>query len=310
MSEAAQTESGHIGAVRGIDVRLSTIRWTLLLLSLVVAGPIAAGFVAQVRAPDGGPEASLFTGAAIMPGIVALVVTTALAAVLGVLSARYAGPRSGLRNAGFVLAWAAYATGEVDDIIRLAESSGPFGMIALEGAVVAAVGIALAAIILAAQRPTAEIEVRDFGQHDPKPWRSLLTPAGLAALAVALVVALVVAHAVAYEGLRGQAIFAAGVAGIAAGLLGRIAASFLDASNPPPTLALHAGVCLAAAIAPWSARVLAGSSDAVLAAAEAGTLPGASLILPLDWIAGALIGVQIGSAWAGGSIQQGEKVAS
>lgn len=309
MSEAAQTESGHVNAIRGVDVRLSTIRWTLMLLALVVAGPIAAGFVAQVRAPDGGPEASLFTGAAFMPGLVALVVTTALAAVLGVVSARYAGPRSGLRNAGFVIAWAAYATGEVDDIIRLAESSSPLRMVAVEGAVVAVIGIVLSAIVLAAQRPTAEIEVRDFGQPSSKPWQGLARRASLVALGVSLVVALIVGHLLAYEGLRGQAIFAAGVAGLAAGLLGRLAASFLDAETPPPTLAMHIGVCLAAAVAPWAAGILVGGSDAVLSAAEAGTLPGAALVLPLDWIAGALIGVQIGSAWAGGSIQQGEKVA-
>lgn len=302
---APTPQTSHPREPEGIDVRLSTIRWTLSLTSLLVAGPIAAGLVAGVRGPDGGPEASLFTGESLGPGLIALVVSFALAAVLGVVSARFAGPRSGLRNAGFVIAWASFATGEVDRIIIIADSAGPFRAIAVEGVVVGLLGLVLCGLILLASRPTAHVELRDFGDGDTKPWQGSLSLAGLVAFAASAIIAVVVGGYLAFdESMRGQAILAACVGGLLAGLVGRLAGSAIDASGPPPALACMAGLLAAGVIAPWLPGFMTGDSNAIVEAARSGTLPSAAHVLPLDWLAGTLIGVQIGMVWAGGSLEQ------
>jgi len=253
-----------------------------LAVAFAVVGPVAGLFVGSLRGTDGGTQATLLVGQSPVVGLVAGVFAFGFAAVAGAVGSRAAGLNIGLGCAGLVLSWAAWLSGRLDEIVAVSRHS-PLPALILEGLCVA---IMLGGVVWV---------VRRFSSDDPDP----KTEVGASAIAVALTAGLAIsataAWVVAIEPLKGQTIGAAFVAG----LVGAATARLVFLRLPGWT-----AVCIPAALVvlgPLATQAMAG--DVVDAVFE-GTLFRLGWLMPMDWAAGALLGIPIGLAWTDGVVQQ------
>lgn len=296
----------------------AALRWILPLTSLLVLGPLAGLLTGSLIAPDGGHDATPLLCDTPVFGVLAAVGVFVLATVGGVVTASQMGGGWGLASAGFVLAWGAWGTGTVDQILRRTQSGATFWTIAIEGALMGVLGLVSAVVILAAGRrhaadaaesatPRASQagfvgrvveEVTGLGAalvgrgRDADDGESPSAGAVLLSLVIALAAGAVGAWLVAVEALKGQTFAAAAVAGIVAAAIGRV-----TTERSPATLYVLV-VALLAVASPIAAAVMYPGAEGAVRAAYASNLIPVARILPLDWIAGGLVGVPIGLSWA------------
>ena len=117
------------------------------------------------------------------------------------------------------------------------------------------------------------------------------------ACAIGLAAGALAAWLVAVTPLKGQDVMAAVAAGAAAAAAARLA----DIRVPLAPVAVPLAVL--AVLGPVAGLVLSGSGD-VVAASYQGALAPIAQITPLDWIAGALLGIPLGAGWAGSMIEK------
>jgi hypothetical protein len=241
------------------------------------------------------------------------------AAAVGIFAAKVNGCRSGLNSAGIVFAWAASQTATIEAILRRAQGPGPLIPLAIEGFVFALLAVPVGALVwhaglgrglhgAAHPLPPGAPALRRWltggasgpkgllGEHESLAAslaRALLRPAGLGAIGVTVAIGAGACWLVAQDVLKGQAIFAAAVAGLFAVPLGRLAGEALG--EQPPLSAFFVGFALLALIGPLSAMFLHGPN--LIPDLYAGRLFGAAAPVTLDWIAGGFIGIPIGEAW-------------
>ncbi|MEL6329537.1 MAG: hypothetical protein AAFR38_07730 [Planctomycetota bacterium] len=276
----------------------SALRWICVLTAVLAAGPLVASLVAQLPGPSGSSDSSFLWSAAPVRGLALLLLVAAATGVGAVLSAKLAGFTFGLGAGAVITAWSAFRTGGVADMVRENAGGSPVTFV-IEGAVFAVLGVAIVMATWAQARPRADREKQpSFRQA----LRNLRKPPGLAAIVAALAAAIVASFLVAFEGLRGQAIFAAWAAGIAGGAAGGLAAGALGAERTP-VFAPFVGVLLAAVVGPIIAMIVPGSG-AFEEAALRGTLSGPAVLQPVDWLFGALLGVPTGVGWVAASLEQ------
>ena len=134
-------------------------------------------------------------------------------------------------------------------------------------------------------------EIDDDGQEDD--W-AMSTPALKMAASGACV--LPVVWLIAQSPMKGQVIAATIIGSIAAGFVGRMIAPTVQ-----PVL-LFASVCVFGALGQWVAGMWLPEDPNVMVAA--GTLPHIVLPLPIDYAAGALIGIPIGLSWSNGFLEK------
>lgn len=261
-------------------MKSAVLRWTIYLLALFALGPVAGLLTGSLRGLDGGPDATPLVCSAPVAGILAGVAALAIALAVGLVGARLVGVEHGYTAAGLVLAWAAWRTGEVSELIRTAQSGAPLRSLTLEGVLFGALALGIAwALAAFAKRPTDAPEQPRFGSR----------PLGV--LVAGFLAAGVGAWLVAVTPLKGQAVAAAIAGGILAAAVGRL----VDLEAPLPILV--APVLLVGIVAPLTGFITRGTTG-VVAAAYAGTLFPTSHITPLDFIAGAFLGVPVGISWA------------
>ncbi|MEO1008237.1 MAG: hypothetical protein AAFX79_06700 [Planctomycetota bacterium] len=269
----------------------AVIRWTLYIAALVVVGPIAGGLAAMNQAADGSEGTILLSRAPVL-GVVGLAGGGTLAAILGAVSARFCGARAGLTTAGIVLAWMAGRTASTAEIIR-AQGTGPWTSLVIEGVLVAVMLAGVGAAIGVLAKPVE-------AQHGVEAERGVAL-SGRSALAIAAAVvaggALVWVFAV--TPLKGQAIAAAGLAAVGLTLVVRV----IDRATPALGAVLACAVLAVAGPAFALATVPPGDA---LAASYAQQLPAVSRPTPLDWSAGALLGIPIGLAWAASILKRAD----
>lgn len=279
----------------------ATVRWTIHILALCVLGPIAGLLIASLHAPDGGPHATLLLNTQPAVGVLMGLLAFSLAAALAFLAAKLVDARAGLFAAGVVLAWAAARSGRVDVILRAQNTSSPLIMLAVEGLLVGLLGVLIAIGVYAIAKPTEQLPA-----SEPAPFfkvlgaaarRAVRAPGITIALPVAVVAGAAAAWIVATSALKGQAIAAGFVAGIIGGAAGRIA----DVRTPGQTFMIAIGIL--AIVAPISALIFQRGVGPVEAAYDA-TLFALTRVAPLDWVAGGLLGVPLGVAWAGSMIEK------
>lgn len=268
---------------------VAVVRWTWYIVCLVVLGPIAGALAALPEGPDGSAGTALASRAPV-EGVLGLMGGLALAACAGAASGRMVGQRAAMSCAGLIVLWMAARTASVSGLVR-ASGHGPWPWLVAEGAVVAA-GLAVVgvAIALATRRRPAQADGPEDEHGVSLAWRSA------PAVAAAGVAGGVVGAAIAVTPLKGQAIAAAVLAAVAAAMVVRL----VDRRTPALGAVLAVGVLAIASPAALLASVAPGDA---LAATYAGDLPSLGLLTPLDWAAGALLGVPVGLAWAG-SIQR------
>lgn len=276
----------------------AVVRYAIPLLALFGAGPIAGYLTASLRTPDAGSGASLLVSASPSQGIIAGLVSMALALVIGVIGARFVGRRAGLFSAGLVLAWAAINTGRVDTIIGRSGSGGALNTIALEGVLVGLVGVAVAIVIfMVPERAPSAAPSPGQAQLPPEPTK-LLDPSAPVAIAAAIAASGVACWLIAQSTMKGQTFAAATIAGIFAAAAGRMASQRVS-----PAIFV-AGIAILACAAPATAVFVHSGADGAFKAAISGRLFALARPLPLDWLAGAFLGIPVGLSWAGSMLDK------
>lgn len=307
----------------------ATIKQLPWILALFVLGPIAGYLTGSLRAADGSTQATLLISTAPALGIVAGAVTLVFALAVGVFASRLNGCRSGLNAAGIVVAWAAAQTATIDGVLRGTQSDAPLVTLAIEGLIFGLFAVPVAAIIWRAGLGKGQHgELHPLPGGSPSmlafmtanPWgpkglrdeheslgaglvRAFTRPAGIGAIAVTVAVGFGVAYLVCQDTLKGQAIFAAAVAGIVAVPLGRLAGESLK--EQPPIASFVIGFAILGLVGPLAAKFLHAGS--LIPDLYAGRLTGVAAPVTLDWIAGACIGLPIGEAWFLGMFKPAEK---
>lgn len=272
-------------------MRHTLYRWLLLLLAMFVLGPIAGMMAGSLRATDGGPQTSLLVNDSLVMGLLVTLGVFFLAAVAGIAGSFISGLRHGMLCTGLVLAWAAWGMGQIDRILHHTQSASTMYALSAEGVLVGMLSVALAAVlVLIARQPALEPELAPH-HHTPEP-RSLVDKATPMALAASLVVAGIIAWLVAQDTLKGQTFAAAALAGMFGATAGRLTASAASA------LTFVLAIALLAIASPLIAAFMHSSPIGPTRAALAGTMFPLARLLPLDWAAGAFVGIPLGLSWA------------
>ncbi|MCA9299668.1 MAG: hypothetical protein KDA28_11410, partial [Phycisphaerales bacterium] len=209
------------------------------------------------------------------------------------------GARAGSVAAGFVAAWAAYRTGTVDGFIRRTQDNSVFTMLAVEGLLVGLVGAAIwMGILVAGRAQTSKEAINETTGLSIGGLlkRALTTRSCQAAFVVAIFAGGAAAWAVVQEPLKGQTIFGAGVAGIAAGLAGRLVG--VTIGEEPGGVPVILAMAVLSFVGPLTVYLAPGSDD-VVGSLYSGDFVGSAAPLSLDWLAGSLLGVPIGLNWVG-----------
>lgn len=170
---------------------------------------------------------------------------------------------------------------------------GSMGLLALEGLLWAIVLLLMAAIVLRFGGDFVTPMKNDDGTTDD--WAM-----GNAAIKMAASGACVlpVVWLIAQSPMKGQVVIATTLGAVAAGLVGRLVAPTVQ-----PVL-LFPAVCVFGALGQWVAGMGLPQDPSALVAA--GQLPNIVLPLPIDYAAGALMGIPIGTSWANGFLEKQE----
>lgn len=273
-------------------------RWAIYGLAVLVLGPLAGWLTGMLSAIDGGTEATPLLSASPARGVGVGVIAWLIAMGTGLAAARYHGVGPAYTAAGLVLAWAAWGTAQVDELIRTAQSARPLFLLACEGTIFGALSLGGAVAIarlagFPGTRASGQAAVSpDVGSGTGHGHHRLFVR-GMAAIGAGFLSATVVAWLVAASPLKGQSLAAT----IFASAAGAAAARLTDPFAAPPLLLCPA--LLLGLAGPLSGLMVIGGDapDVIYAAYRDMLLPTANPV-PFDWLAGAFLGMPLGSTWA------------
>lgn len=274
------------------------IRWVCRGVSLLVLGPIAAWAAGGVRAPDGSSESTLLTGTSLVGGVIALVIVGVCVLLASGISALASDRHEAVLNSGFVMGWVAWTAGRLGEVFRMSPEAGTLVLLATEAAALGAVVVASWILADRLSRRAPKDEGLSLSGRDLT--ASVVLKAGVPTMAVSLVLGMVCVWLFARHDAPGQALGAAFIAGVGAGVFGSLVHQSVmqDQGTGLPGLtavfvAVMLGLLLAGVIAPVVGLAMPGSGK-LLAGVARGNLPGWVLVSPSAWAAGALIGVPAG----------------
>lgn len=278
------------------------LRWVFPLAAMFVLGPLAWMMTGTLRARDGSADASLLVCVSPMMGVGIGVGVMLIALVVGMLGARLIGATRGLLCAGLVLVWAAAGTGRVDEILGQTGGGGTLWMLSAEGLMLTVIGAGIAWLILRTPlKPLGGLAATSNEQHEADVGGMTMWDSSVPmALGAAILGAAVVGWIVAFDAQKGQTIGAAVLAGVGAAVVARLV------SQTASPAVFIAGVALLGVAGPAAATLVHGSGLGPTRAAINGSLLALARPLPLDWVAGAMLGVPMGLSWAGSLIQKHE----
>jgi len=266
------------------------IRWAIALIAVLLLGPLAGTFVGGLRASDGGPHVTLIANAAPAAGILGGLAALTLATLGGIVAGRIANVSWGYVATGLILAWPAFLTGEVREVLRSTQDASVLWAVAFEGALFGALGV------------LAALAISRWGRRRPAPdavherEEPLWSAMGLVGAVTALLVGGLIAFLVAREGLKGQTIGAAALGAVGAATAGGLAAHRVTG------VAFVAAAGVLAFAGPAIAVGVIGGDP--LEKSYANDLFPLAWISPLDWLAGAFLGTPVGVAWSGSMIDK------
>jgi hypothetical protein len=259
-----------------------TRAWAPVLVSLLVLGPMAGRVTGALLGPGAGQDATLLITLSPLLGLFAAGAVTLLATAALWLGSRVGG-KAALLSAGLVLCWAAARTGRLDEIIAVQRRS-PTPKLLLEGLLVALMAVGLSQAL------------RGMARGMAAPSWSALRAAGFGVIAGVLV-----AWILAVEPLKGQTLAAAFGAGVIGAAVARMTAV---AVAPYQLIAIPAGLAL---LGPLTTAAAGG--DLVRDMLQ-GQLFRLSMVLPLDWLAGGMLGLPFGIMWTEAVVAQHSSAAS
>ncbi|MEC9373983.1 MAG: hypothetical protein VYC34_09070 [Planctomycetota bacterium] len=264
------------------------LRWTLFAVAVFAVGPLAGSLFEGLYAVNGAPAVTMLVSASPASTVFATVAAFAIAAIYGLVTARLVGAAFGFFTTGAILAWAAWQAGPVSEILRAAGANAPLTTFAIEGLILGLAGAGLAWLQVRIARPVTADQA--------KPTEPLISTDSAVGLLVTILVGAAVAWILAREGRKGQTIAAAGGAALLAATAAR------GFAHNCATVSFFLGIALLAAIGPVATGLIGGAD--ILAHAYANTLFPLGWISPLDWIAGAFMGIPLGMTWAGSMIEK------
>lgn len=279
---AAPTKVGYDPAMTR-----SAWRWIYAFAVIFLAGPLCCWLVGAVDAVDGSAAAGATLSARPAIALLALLGAGAVAAIAGLIGARFFSERTGLVGAGLALSWTPWAVGRLDDFAHQPFERAIFPSLAIEGAIIGALAVALAITICRQARRSG---------HGGDPANSGLLEGGMLGPIIALVVGGIAAWVVARSYDPGQGFGAAFCAGLFGSLVGRVV------DNRSPDRAYFAIVPALAVAAPLIAAFASGAQ--AVAHIYAGEVFPPGMVMPMDWLAGSLVGIPMGTAWAGSIIEK------
>jgi hypothetical protein len=268
----------------------TVIRWTLFALCLLVVGPMCWWLVSGLRLGDvrtvATPGVHQGTGGMAV-GLLMGLLAVGIAGIASCLIARITSVRWGLFCGGVALAWAARSSDSLDALMR-AGGEGVLMRLSIEAAVLGAGLLAVLAVLL----PRGESPPLRTALSD----RVTLTALGTG-FAAALVAGFVAAYVVAQSMLRGQTLAAAVVAGLAAGAVSAVV------SPRPEPLALLLGLVVLAVASPIIAGATSLPTGRLTMLANGATIFAGARVLPMDVLAGGLMGIPLGLAWGSSMVK-------
>ncbi len=269
-----------------------SVRWSLFFIALLAVGPALWLLVGPLHASDGGPGRTPLLSQSPLIGGLRGFAAVIIACGLGLLIKRFVTPRWALFCTGLALVWTAFGTGTLTEILRAQPSERTLWMLGLEGLLFGIPVALLGRLVM----PCVPHAIPRHTPRDRRPGFGEPTPlvAGTIAFIVALIGGAVAAWLIAQNVYKGQTVFAA----IAGGLLGAMAGHLAAPSAPAWTFI--AAIAALAATSPIAAALTEKGGISLLQAAYNATIFPPARILPLDWLAGGLIGVPLGLAWAAG----------
>ena len=296
----------------------TAVTWACRLISIFALGPLAWWLAASSRAADGSDHIPAVLSTMPALGLGKALGAALLAGMAGIVTARLVSLRPALFNAGAVLTWAAAGSGTVPDVVRIWPDGSVLARLAIEGVALGVpVLVSVALMVWAAgQRAVAggknqgaslmrePLMVRlasspraVLGELFGVPPRETMLAEPVSVLNIGLGVVVAVAGAVlaswlvAQNMLKGQTVAAAAAGGLFAG------AGLVLLDYRLSAAVAMAGLCVVAAVSPL-AGVL---GHALLAAGKpfdahvfSGALIAPARVLPIDWLAGGLLGLPMG----------------
>jgi hypothetical protein len=290
-------------------MRQAILRWVLYFGAILVVGPLGAALVSPLRNPAGGADATPLVSTVPPGGLLAALGALGLALLTGILTARLVrSVRAGMIAAGLVLVWVAFSSAETDDLLRAARSVAPLWVLSLEGAVLGLALVASALVLVLFGGRQSDDDV-DHAAQSTQAQQGITEPRlsirqqfmgeqFLLVIGAGFLAGGVAAAFVAVTPLKGQAIGAAILGSVCAGLAGRLV------NQKMPLPALFVPVALLAVAGPIAGALLAGAGEAGLRDVYRGTVFPLAHILPLDWVAGAFLGIPLGVSWAASMMEK------
>lgn len=240
----------------------------------------------MLRASDGGTDATALLCASPVLGVFVTLAAIALAWGCGFAVARLLNFKWGLLCAGLVVAWAAWQSGRAEPIIRRVQSTSSLWTLAIEAAIYGVLGVIMARSITGASDPRLARLGNDDGVRRDS----------AAALLTGILAGGITAFAVARSSMVGQTFAAATAAGVLGTLVGRVVGH-----RAVVWASVAAGAVLSVA-GPVIAAMMHGAE--LTSVMLRGDLFPLARVMPLDWLAGTLIGTAVGVSWAGSMVEK------
>lgn len=278
----------------------SMLAWSGPLLAFFVLGPIAAWLTATLRDPAGGTGPSILIHDNGIVGLLALIVAMLVAVAAGLWGAKNVGAKSSLLCAGAVIAWAAWPLGPIDQLARSVAGSGLYTRLLIEGILVFIATVAIGWLLLTKAERWHTTRENPGLLNSPAAHEPIASTTSAGGAAVSLVASLVVVFLMCRTMDKGQAIFSTTLAGLVGAVAGHLA------FNRAPAIALLAGVAAGTVVGPVVGIITlsGGGPTEILVAMQRLTSSPLTRPMPMDWAAGALLGVSMGLAWAGSLVDR------
>lgn len=257
-------------------------RYIVFIIGVVIASAACMTALSYTIAPRGTFGPMLLQAQSPFIAVIAVTIGLIGATIVGALVGRLTNTLVGLFVVGAGLGVLAFRFGSIED---LAFANGSLKSAALETVIFSVLVLLSTIVIFKVSGPLDDIDPPD---DDYKPIKSI------AINAAAAILVLPVVWFIAQSALRGQTMTATWLGGMVAGLAARL----LTPDTQPKLI--FASACLIGAAGHMIGAYVIGSasSGGIESAFIEATLPSVSIPLPIDYAAGALMGVSMGLGWA------------
>ncbi len=268
-----------------------TIDWIIIIAIAALTAAVVRSALPFWANADGGFGPTLINAQQLWPALVAVGAVLLVMFLLAYGAAAFIGPMAAMPAVGAGLGWGALELDGMRSVLLTGDIAASYG----EGCIWAMFVLVLSWVLIVRRGGVKTVEPDSTGSH-PDP---MVSAEAIRAAVFGIVAGLLGAWLITRTDFRQQTAVAATVGGVACGFAGRLAAPHVQPVLLAPALVL--GGTLAA----WVAFIFVPND--VEAALAAGKVPALLLPLPIDWAAGALLGVPLGFAMAHGFLHHDDE---